>query len=239
MLTKINHPKINYFTRILAFGIIAFTVFAFTVISPKAPKQIITLEKEINVVIDAGHGKLPNGNFTGARQGEFYEDEIVLSIAQKIKNLNQNQHIKILLSRSSDEIVDLKDRVEYAKKFNADLFISLHVAASVPNNPVQNHSNGFEIIIPNSQPFYQKTSEVLGSILQQELKNVHYTYPELINPGSGIWVLNKNVCTSVLIECGYITDKADREFITDGENQKLVAEKILTAIEKFATETDK
>jgi hypothetical protein len=37
-----------------------------------------------------------------------------------------------------------------------------------------------------------------------------------------------------MIECGYITDKDDRAFIIKKENQELIAQKILKAIEAYA-----
>jgi N-acetylmuramoyl-L-alanine amidase len=236
MLTRINYPRINYFTRLLSIAIVACTVLAFTV-STKPGKSTLHLKKQITVVIDAGHGKMQSG-FSGARHEDVYEDEIVLELANKVKSLNHDENIKILLTRNSDEIVALKERVEFARNNKADVFISLHVAANDPNIAQQRH-NGFEIFVPKDQPAYQKESEILGSILLQEFNDVYYTYPKLLKPTTGIWVLNKNVCTSVLIECGYITDTADRNFITDEKNQDMIAQKILSTIARFAIESHK
>ena len=81
---------------------------------------------------------------------------------------------------------------------------------------------------------YQKESELLGSVLKEELSSVYRTNPELIKGKTGIWVLDRNICPSVLIECGYLTNEKDRLFITNELNQKLVAEKIISAIERYA-----
>ena len=228
MLTKKHNQSISYISRILALPLFAFIVLAFTIKArPGEKRHIISLKNEITVVIDAGHG-----GGTGARAEGYMEDELVLQIAKTIKRLNYNDKIKILLTREDEKIVDLKERVEFAKKNNADLFISVHVNA-VPENPPANQStSGFEVCVSGKTPFYQKQSEILGAALVHELSNTYVTSPVLKK--TSIWVLNENVCPSVMIECGYITDKNDRAFIIKKENQELIAQKILSAIEKYA-----
>jgi hypothetical protein len=50
-------------------------------------------------------------------------------------------------------------------------------------------------------------------------------------------VLDKNICPSVLVECGFITDKTDRAFISNAVNQEKIANSILSAIQRFAAST--
>jgi hypothetical protein len=45
--------------------------------------------------------------------------------------------------------------------------------------------------------------------------------------------LDNNKCPAALIECGFITNKNDRAFIGNSENQKKMAEKILRSIEEY------
>lgn len=241
MLTKTQNPKINYISRMLALPIIALTVLAFTLRTKNVITSTIKSDKQIIVVIDAGHGLMQNGNYSGAKEGNIYEDVIALSIAQKIQQLNADKNLKIVLTRASDNIVDLQKRVDIAKENNADLFISLHVNAAVEKENPNNFSNktlnkGFEIYVSNKQPFYQQQSELLGSVLQEELNTVHFTNPTLLKRQAGVWVIDQNVCPSVLIECGFITNKNDKEFITKEENQNAVAQKILMAIERYESQ---
>lgn len=77
------------------------------------------------IVIDAGHGGKDPG--TQGVSG-LTEKEITLDIALQLKKrLSQYQNFNILLTRESDKRVSLKDRVKFANKNNADLFISIHV----------------------------------------------------------------------------------------------------------------
>ena len=138
--------------------------------------------------------------------------------------------IRVEFTRSSDEIVDLSTRVSIAREKKSDLFISLHVAAAEEGTI----GTGIEVYVSGKNTPYQKESELLGSVLKEELSSVYRTNPELIKRKTGIWVLDRNICPSVLIECGYLTNEKDRLFITNELNQKLVAEKIISAIERYA-----
>jgi N-acetylmuramoyl-L-alanine amidase len=116
MLTKIQNVKINYISRIPALPILAITILAFTLRTKTVNVSSIKLDKQITVVIDAGHGINANGTHDGAREGKVYEDDITLAIAKKIQEINANDKIKIVLTRSSDENIDLHKRVDVAKK---------------------------------------------------------------------------------------------------------------------------
>ena len=230
MLTKTKKNRFADLSRVAALLLIAFTVFAFTV-RLKSTKPIISINKEMTVVIDAAHGKMANGQMNGARDGNIYEDNVVLALSKKIKELNTNNKINIILTRPSEAIVDLHKRVDIAKENKADLFISIHIGANVES---ADHS-GMEVYVSNKNTPYQKESELLGSAVKEELSKIYITNPGLMKRSAGIWVLDKNICPAVLIECGYVTNPKDREFISREENQKIIAAKILTAIERYAS----
>jgi len=239
MLTKNQNPRISYLGRIAALAILITTVLAFTLRTKKVFIPVTNFEKQITVVIDAGHGTMLNGKPSGITIGDVNEDAIVLAISKRIQELNTNGKIKIVLTRTSNETIDLHKRVDIAKGNKADLFVSLHINALDPNQEKdmisdQTLTNGFGIYVSNKKPVYQQQSELLGSILRQELNVVYPTNPYLLKRKVGIWVLDQNVCPSVLIECGFLTDEKDRQFITRENNQDAVARKILHAIERYA-----
>lgn len=238
MLAKIQNPRINYISRLIALPLIAFTVLAFTLRTKKEQVPLVPLDKKITVVIDAGHGKMTNGGFNGARAENIYEDEIVLAIAQKIKSLNSNQNINVVLTRSSEEIVDLKKRVEIANEVNADIFISIHVNALTEGSSTSTPDTGFEVYLPGRSTTYQKANELLGSALTAELNKVYPTNTKTLQKSVGSYVLNNNPRPSVMIECGYITNAKDRSFITKEENQNAIALKILAAIQNYAASAE-
>ncbi len=223
MFTKLKNPKAGYIGRIVALPVIAIATFAFAAkMKSPASQAAAILDNPITVVIDAGHG-----GKTGARIEGIYEDDIALAISKKIKEQNANANIRILLTRENEQRVDLKKRVEIASLNKADLFISIHIDIS---DDAQ--ESGIHVNIPSKNP-HQQQSRILGSALLQELEPVYITNQNLAMTQSRIWVLDSNVCPAVLVECGYLTNKKDRDFITQQENQKRIADKILRAVERY------
>ena len=79
------------------------------------------------VVIDPGHG----GEDPGAvSPGGAYEKDLVLSIGRQLAaQLAVTPGIKAYLTRRGDYFIPLGKRIEIAKEYGADLFISIHVNA--------------------------------------------------------------------------------------------------------------
>jgi len=84
------------------------------------------------IVIDAGHG----GDDIGARgtQGVL-EKDVTLGVARRLKAaLEARLGVRVLLTRDADQTVASDQRAALANNNKADLFISLHAAASVRPN---------------------------------------------------------------------------------------------------------
>lgn len=85
------------------------------------------LEKPV-VVLDPGHG----GKDPGARAwtGEF-EKDIVLDVAERVaRRLRSRGDVEVVMTRSGDEYVTLADRRDSSRKWDADVFVSIHANAS-------------------------------------------------------------------------------------------------------------
>lgn len=235
MLAKKTSPRVSYISRILFIPLAACLVLAFSVRTRTADAPRYTGGK-VTVVIDPGHG----GSDAGARHGDQFESDLVLSLAQEIRALNSNNNIDVVLTRAGGEAVSLQERVAIAQKHKAALFISLHLDAAPPSTDQQLPENkgGIMVLIPRDPTSYLQKSKVLGSVLVQQLSTAYTTTPLLAQSRLGIFVLNKNVCPAVSIGCGYITNEQDRQFISERSNQKLLARKILNSIETYLSATD-
>ncbi len=93
-------------------------------IAKQVPAQNL---KPIVVVIDPGHG----GKDPGAiGKGRKKEKDIVLAIAQQVaKEINQTFGYKAVLTRKGDYYISLRERLNIARRSNADMFISIHADA--------------------------------------------------------------------------------------------------------------
>lgn len=107
----------------------------FTFFPPPAtprPRQ----DKRI-VVIDPGHGGIDPGAKGVSR---IYEKDITLAVSREVrKQLQQAGGYKVVLTRDRDVFIRLRDRVAFARKLGADLFISVH-ADVMPNKHVRGAS---------------------------------------------------------------------------------------------------
>ncbi|HKN30508.1 MAG TPA: N-acetylmuramoyl-L-alanine amidase [Roseiarcus sp.] len=76
------------------------------------------------VVLDPGHG----GSDGGARGvGGALEKTLVLAFCDELnRQLESTKRYKVVMTRHSDEYVDLDDRVKIAREANASLFVSIH-----------------------------------------------------------------------------------------------------------------
>ena len=86
------------------------------------------------IIIDAGHGRMPNGGHNGAKGSYSYEDEICLDVAKKLvaKLREAYPEVKIIETRPTENIVSLRERANIANQNRGDLFISIHVNAMPP-----------------------------------------------------------------------------------------------------------
>jgi N-acetylmuramoyl-L-alanine amidase len=83
--------------------------------------------RDVVVVIDPGHG----GKDPGAVGGQHTQEKhVVLQIAKRLKAMvNRQLGMKAYLTRRGDYYVPLRRRLALARKYKADIFISIHADA--------------------------------------------------------------------------------------------------------------
>jgi N-acetylmuramoyl-L-alanine amidase len=92
-------------------------------LTPTGRSSVLTKR---TIVIDAGHG----GHDPGALGGVAREKDLTLAAALAVKaRLEATGRYRVVMTRSSDVFVPLENRVQIARKANADLFISMHADA--------------------------------------------------------------------------------------------------------------
>lgn len=117
--------------------------------SPTVAKLESELAKERNrwkldcIVIDAGHGGDDPGTIGVTRSRE---KDITLAIALKLAKLIQNHlpDVRVVMTRTTDDFVELDKRGQIANQAGGKLFISIH-CNSAPRKP--HPANGFEIYL--------------------------------------------------------------------------------------------
>jgi N-acetylmuramoyl-L-alanine amidase len=109
---------------------VAITALLLSFIPKKERKQKLLK----TIVVDAGHGLMPDGGHNGAKGSYSYEDDICLSISRDLVSQLQEAlpDVRIVETRTDENIVALHRRAEIANENHGDLFISIHCNAMPP-----------------------------------------------------------------------------------------------------------
>ncbi len=217
------------------------------------------------IVIDPGHGGRDPGALviTGGK-----ESEIVLKTALKLKALiEEDPRYVVKLTRETDIYVEHEDRVTKARNWGADLFISIHAdaagAPTVSGASVYTISTRGEARIEGTAkkygwelPFEDGTSEEVSDILQdltvRETKSNSSIFAEFLVPELGqagpllrnthrqknLFVLLAPDVPAVLVEIGFLTNKADAKRLKSARGRRKSAEALKRAIDAYFDRQD-
>ena len=246
MITNNQSRKYSYGSRLMALPVSALLFCSialhaqrsatstsnFTIFHSDANKAPIT------VMIDAGHGGTDNGALSV--DGKMKEKDLALQISQQIQQQAKNYNVNVVMTRTDDNFPGgatditngLRARTAMAEKINPDLYVSIHVSSTGPQEPTS--STGFEVWVSNKEENERTNkSKQLGSAVAQELSTLYTTNPALMQRSKNIWVLERTPCPAVLIECGYINNDKDLAFVSNSSNQEAIAKKILEGIVSY------
>lgn len=198
-----------------------------SLLSRKKPveKPIEVPIEQYTIVIDPGHG----GKDSGA-VGEYSEEKKLNLIYSNILYdlLEQDYHFIPLITRDRDKYHSLKYRVDFAKKNNADIFISMHCNASVLPKPhdcqIFYHSETKDKPLAESLFKYVDKIDHNTSRWSREIKASFYVLRSLAN---------EYATPAVLVEIGFISNEDDEKLLNDDDFQRKFAEGLYNGIKNF------
>jgi len=230
MFTKSSNTKYSYLRRLAILPIMATTVLLFAFRNGNLnSRPIVKLDKQYTVIIDAGHG----GNDFGASAADgTTEKDLALAIAKKVKTLNNNPNINIVLSRESDNFASVLDRVDFANKSNANLFLSIHM-----DNGSTSKESGVTCYVPFKKNLYIKESTVLARNILSSTNELFSKNKLVTTKDRGIWVIENAKMPAVLFESGYISNPNDLKLVK--ANEEKIANMILDGINSYLSGINK
>lgn len=175
-------------------------------ITPDSPGE------KIRIYIDQGHNPTSNHN-SGAVSNGLYEENITYTVGRLLAGLLQfDGRFEVCLSRpfsttvlGTDNTSSLEARVQGAKAFEADYFISLHVNAYESES-----ANGTEVYTTTaSGTSYEFGSALLDGIIETTKLN---------NRGmkqKSFYVLSNATMPAALVEMGFITNPNDAKLLSE------------------------
>jgi len=168
------------------------------------------------VVIDAGHGGKDNGAVVASSK----EKEVSLAIAKKVKELNKNTEIEIILTREQDEFLSLKDRANFINNLKPDFVLSIHT-----NSNFSTELNGVELYVSDKNENIT-SSEKFATDLQS-----NFAKQNAVIKKADFYLLKEVKAPINFIEIGVISNENDRNYMTSDTGQEEIAQAILNAIE--------
>lgn len=181
------------------------------------------------IMLDPGHGGYGN---PGTNYGmSTYEEEITYSIAMQTAEILRKNGATVIVTRGDGEALTLSERVDMAREQAPDMFVSIHCDGSEATSWLGTHTF-----------YYRSYSMPLASSIHSQIvkayKQYYYTDPtseEYADVDKGIkfypfMVTRIEECPSVLVECGYLTNELDAQFLMSEGGQNVLATAIAQGI---------
>jgi N-acetylmuramoyl-L-alanine amidase len=171
------------------------------------------------VAIDPGHGGSPTSDPTqlwdpGVVVGGTMEKDITLDLAMRLRTLLQRERVKVVLTRTSDQYVEISERWNRAHAAAARMFVSLHVNAYDGDPTI----NGLAVFYPKPDSF--SFAQAIDAGLAQTLKRF-----QIADDGVAIkpelWV--RTDVPTVTVEPAYLTNPRERSLLLQDDFRDAIA----------------
>lgn len=199
--------------------------------------EALHVQSEKNlIIIDAGHG----GEDSGAVgvNGKL-EKDLNLEIAFCLGTLLSERGYAVLYTRTEDKLLyteeenikgirkisDLKNRCKIAAEYPNAILISVHM-----NSFGASKYSGLQVYYSPENNESRLLADKIQSAVKAELQSDN---TRSIKKGEKIYILENAVNTSVLIECGFLTNREECEKLSEKEYQKQLCLAIICGIIEY------
>lgn len=187
------------------------------------------MAKNKKVVIDAGHG----GKDGGAAANGLKEKDIVLKVANEVsKRLQANyEGVEVILSRSTDVFLELKERTNLANRSGADVLVSIHCNAG--------GTGGFESFTYNGTS--NAATAAFQNVLHTEIMNRlnKYNVTDRGQKKANLHMLRESKMTAVLTENLFVDVVTDANKLKRAEVIESIINGHVAGIAKYLGLKDK
>lgn len=179
------------------------------------------------VILDAGHGGFDPGKIgiNGA-----LEKDVNLAVAQKVKKYLEEQGLRVIMTRenggalSDSKVEDLKTRVALINEKNPSIAVSIH-----QNSYSQENIHGAQIFYYT----HSKGGEEAAKILQAAMLELDPENNRQAKANDTYYLLKKTKETTVIVECGFLSNQKEAELLVTEEYQDKVAASVAKGIQEY------
>jgi N-acetylmuramoyl-L-alanine amidase len=186
--------------------------------------------KTITILIDAGHGGKDPGHLSLSKN-LMPEKDLTLLISKKLGHYLEHNlaNVKVLYTRIGDTYPSLDDRVHMANSKNVDYMLSLHCNGS--DNP---SAYGTETHIHS---FNSKIAYKWALLIEKQFRSRAGRKSRGVKTGADIGhslqILKFTKMPTVLIECGFLTNISEANYLNSAYGQEIIASAIFRASRSF------
>ncbi len=188
--------------------------------------NLLAQKREVVVVIDPGHGGNDPGHLAENNAG-LAEKDLNLKIAQFLGGYIEKylQNVRVIYTRTSDVYPSLDDRVNKANSINADYFLSIHCNGNERHLVHGTESHVHSMSLKKSVALAQAIEAQFSARAGRKSRGVK----DERDLQHSLQVLKYTNMTSVLVECGFITNDRERDFLNSTYGQEIIASAIFRA----------
>ena len=199
-----------------------------------------TVSARQQIILDAGHGGFDGGAV--APDGTI-EKDINLNITLMLARFLRQNGFEVILTREADVSTDDVETDKIATRKKSDLKNRLNLMKDYKNAVfVSVHLNKFTTAAANgSQVFYSKVdgAKELGDSIQKSIISMLQPENTRVNKQatSSTYLLYHATIPTVLVECGFLSNKAELERLKDEDYQNKMAFSIYCGIVNYFKQT--
>lgn len=192
-------------------------------------------QDKIVLVIDPGHGGHDPGHLPKDTTISMSEKELNLKVANYLGGYIEQylQNVEVVYTRTEDTYPTLNERVDKANNIKADYFISIHCNGNERHgvHGTETHVHSMDI----------KGSAELASSIESQFKQRAGRHSRGVKDQHdlqhSLQVLKYTNMTSVLVECGFITNENEAKFLNTQNGQEIIASAIFRAFRSHIVKT--
>ncbi|HIP35427.1 MAG TPA: N-acetylmuramoyl-L-alanine amidase [Crocinitomix sp.] len=190
----------------------------------------------ITILIDPGHGGKDPGHLSRVK-GLLPEKDLNLLIAKKLGHYFEYNltHVNVLYTRTDDSYPTLRERVNMANSKNVNYMISIHC-----NGSDNTSAYGTETHIHN---YDSKSSYKWALAIEKQFRTRAGRKSRGVKTGNdighSIQILKETKMPTVLVECGFLTNTSEANYLNTSYGQEIIASAIFRATREFIKQKHK
>lgn len=211
-----NVNSVNYTQQTIA----GKFILDLSMVNDTTPATPINNGKKV-VVIDPGHGGSDPGTISFTKNPEKH---FALALGLKVQALLEKEpDIELIMTRETDIYPTRSERVKLANDLKADVFVSIH-GNSVTAAPQVSGTETY---------YYQReSSKELASLIHKNLIKALGFKDRGVKNGN-YQVIRETTMPAVLLEVGFLSNKAEEEAMMSENNQNKAAQAIVDGIKEY------